>query len=151
MTATLLETQIKVYEPGKYRELKEVQALAEIGDFVVMITIRERSRPRLRPGSRYITQQQRNEYNRAPRLYFSNDGSETVLENLVNRRNRPYQFYRKEFMPGLTSILRDLGVKILKARWSQKAGCSCGCSPGFILEVADYSNNPYNIWVTFGS
>lgn len=54
---------------------------------------------------------------------------ETILENFaVGRRNRPYQDWKPvvlEFLEAMT------GIDDLKLRWSQKAGCSCGCSPGF--------------------
>lgn len=60
-------------------------------------------------------------------VYFSN---ETVSENFVERRWRPID-EMSELMP---QILESVGLDPeMKFRWSQKAGCSCGCSPGFIL------------------
>lgn len=53
---------------------------------------------------------------------------EDVFENLQNRRDRLVTEYKKLLAP----VFQMLGVN--KARWSQKAGCSCGCSPGFILD-----------------
>jgi len=67
-------------------------------------------------------------------VYFWPEG-ESVLENLANRRNRPYTEYRK-LLPEVFKELRSRGINLPdnpKANWSQKAGCSCGCSPGFIL------------------
>lgn len=61
------------------------------------------------------------------RLHVFIEG-ESILENLENRRSRPYTEFKKLLAP----IFKMLGVA--KARWSQKAGCSCGCSPGFILD-----------------
>ena len=61
---------------------------------------------------------------------------ESVVDNLVNRRSRPYTEYRRL----LPSVYAAVGVKdpnSLTARWSQKAGCACGCSPGFIVEGYD--------------
>ena len=56
--------------------------------------------------------------------------SETMLENIVNRFDRPYTEYRKL----LPKILGKANIEpTVKARWSQYAGCSCGCSPAFIL------------------
>lgn len=60
---------------------------------------------------------------------------ETLLENLRNRRTRPYKEYRKlipEIMEkaGLSELWKKGDIK---ASWSQYAGCSCPCSPGFIL------------------
>lgn len=66
------------------------------------------------------------------RVYFF-PANETVLDQFSNRRARLYDEYRKllplalmaEGVPG--DVSRD-------AIWSQKAGCSCGCSPGFIVK-----------------
>ena len=56
---------------------------------------------------------------------------ETLIENLENRKCRPYMIYKKEIMP---EVLRQMGLdSFTKVRWSQKAGCSCGCSPAFIV------------------
>lgn len=61
---------------------------------------------------------------------------ETILQNLANRRQRPSTTYKKEVIP---AILAQAGLPAdTKVTWSQKAGCSCGCSPGFIL--------PDNCW-----
>jgi hypothetical protein len=32
----------------------------------------------------------------------------------------------------LRDCLAERGVDVAELKWSQKAGCSCGCSPGFI-------------------
>ena len=68
--------------------------------------------------------------NAKPRLYIWVD-KEAVLENLENRRKRPYTIYRM----AVPEILKKAGFNSegVKANWSQTAGCSCGCSPGFIL------------------
>jgi hypothetical protein len=63
------------------------------------------------------------------KIYF-NIKCETVFENLTNRRTRPYNEFRK-FIPSiLESLALDIDPK--NFRWSQKAGCDCGCSPGFV-------------------
>lgn len=58
---------------------------------------------------------------------------ETILENLQNRRNRPVADYRRV----VTKELRDAGLHG-ELKWSQKAGCGCGCSPGFVYEAPIY-------------
>ena len=65
-----------------------------------------------------------------PRVYIHMT-NETVLENLINRRSRPLN----EFRAVLRQALANMGVDQSKItyRWSQKAGCSCGCSPGFVI------------------
>ena len=57
---------------------------------------------------------------------------ESIAENLMNRRNRPVTEYRKIAKEVLQEM--EIGGKI---NWSQKAGCSCPCSPGFILHESD--------------
>lgn len=69
-------------------------------------------------------------YNRASRIYIFVSG-ESLLENLNERRSRPYTAYRKEVLPKLFELL-GLDVKDFDLGWSQKAGCSCPCSPGFV-------------------
>jgi len=70
------------------------------------------------------------------RMFFFPMG-ETIIENLVSRRSRPHNEYRK--VTG--DILDKLGLdKDMKFHWDQKAGCTCGCSPGFVLE-GDHNHN----------
>lgn len=62
---------------------------------------------------------------------------ENLIENLNNRRQRPYNIYKKEILPQLKKKLKEehnIDLENNKIRWSQYAGCSCGCSPGFIIE-----------------
>lgn len=73
------------------------------------------------------------------RIYiFQQD--ETIIENLQKRTVRPYTTYKKEVIP---SILKSLNLpEKTKVKWSQYAGCSCPCSPGFIVE-GDYSKDVF--------
>lgn len=65
------------------------------------------------------------------RIYVHPEG-ENILQNLENRHQRPYTLYRKHVIP---HVLRAMGLpSSTKARWSQRAGCSCPCSPGFIVD-----------------
>lgn len=62
------------------------------------------------------------------RIYVSPKG-ETVLENVMGGRfTRPHQAYRALVLP----LIRELYGQDIKLTWSQQAGCSCSCSPGFI-------------------
>lgn len=71
------------------------------------------------------------ERSRKMKIYVWPEG-ETLIDNLENRRSRPFNIYRKEVIP---QVLAQLGVPAdAKVRWSQRAGCSCPCSPGFIVE-----------------
>jgi hypothetical protein len=75
------------------------------------------------------------------RVYFSHPG-ETIMDNLMNRRNRPRDLYRQYLPEVATALDLPAGTKFA---WSQKAGCNCGCSPGFIC---DYSYGK-DVWVEF--
>lgn len=69
--------------------------------------------------------------NKKARVYIFPKG-ENIYENLMNRRQRPQTQYRKEVIP---SVLDEMGLpENTKVRWSQYAGCSCPCSPGFIID-----------------
>jgi len=94
--------------------------------------------------------------------------NETILENLMNRRNRPFTEYKKHIMPAVLEMLPAMishiadndGVNVsrvskldgLKARWSQRAGCSmCPCSPGFIVDgIKAEWYQEVDIWVSVG-
>lgn len=69
-------------------------------------------------------------YDKEARVFIWPEG-ESVWENLNNRRDRPHTYYRKAIMP---QVLAQLGLSPERVQWSQKAGCSCPCSPGFILK-----------------
>ena len=71
-----------------------------------------------------------------PHLYVFPTG-ESVIENLANRKSRPHTEWKKL----IPLILKNAGlsfkeIKQIKPSWSQKCGCSCGCSPGFKLKGA---------------
>ena len=69
------------------------------------------------------------QYEAKPRVYVFVEG-ENMISNLENRFRRPYEAY-KRFLP---KVLEALGnPEGVTFRWSQKAGCSCGCSPAFIV------------------
>ena len=76
-----------------------------------------------------------------------------LMEDLTNRTSRPHlewgKIVRKQVLP-------FLGIES-GARWSQYAGCSCPCSPGFILDghiekhgpklrMLPGPGDPYGLW-----
>ena len=69
---------------------------------------------------------------------------ESVLENMANRRHRPYSVWRKEILP---EVWERLGLTNVKVRWSQYAGCTCPCSPGFIV-TSGYGGQDLHVSVT---
>lgn len=59
-------------------------------------------------------------------------GDESILDQMVTRHCRPHTIWRKEIMP---KVLKELGLPLdTEIKWSQYAGCSCPCSPGFIIK-----------------
>lgn len=92
----------------------------------------------------------RREMNKLPRVYVSIQ-DESIFENLVNRRNRPTKIFREV----ATAALKEKGITPKKLRWSQYAGCSCPCSPGFILDDFSFekgaiSNFRFDVFVSAG-
>ena len=73
-------------------------------------------------------------------VYFSHEG-ENVLENFGNRVARPSDLY-KTFLPAVIGAA-DLPLDT-RFVWSQKAGCPCGCSPGFVCREL----RGYDVWVS---
>lgn len=81
-------------------------------------------------------------YRHQNKLYVWTSG-ESVLDNLVNRRNRPHTFYKKEIIPVIMAKLQETSPEIfeqlknVKWGWRQNCGCSmCPCSPGFVATNA---------------
>jgi len=71
------------------------------------------------------------EWIKQTRIYVWPQG-ESIMDNLQNRRQRPYTAYKKEVIP---AVLKEMGLPAdTKVRWSQYAGCSCPCSPGFVVD-----------------
>lgn len=60
---------------------------------------------------------------------------ESIADNLIYRRARPYTVWRKQVLPLLVEKYPYLAK--FKFSWSQRAGCSCPCSPGFIVVPKD--------------
>lgn len=54
--------------------------------------------------------------------------NESIGENMMNRRNRPYTEWKKVVLPYLKE---KLGRDNIKLSWDQHCGCRCPCSPGF--------------------
>lgn len=88
------------------------------------------------------------EFSQAPRMYIS-VADESIMDNLANRKRRPYNVYKTLIHSSALSSVLDLS----KLSWSQKAGCTmCACSPGFILNHQSISVEGtlftrFDIWV----
>lgn len=87
----------------------------------------------------------------APRLYFWLDG-ETVLEHFFVGRRLTAR--HKLIRPLIPAVLEQLGVSTpSEIRYSRTAGCSCGCSPGFVLRGATYKgmDSGFDVFITVGA
>jgi len=95
----------------------------------------------------------RREYYQATRVYFEFKG-ETIVDDLMNRRERPHKLLKPFVDLALKEVNGQGGVTVpedVKSRWSQYAGCSCPCSPGFVLTHTLSSDAaPIDIWIQVG-
>lgn len=71
------------------------------------------------------------EMNTKPRVYVHVTEDFDVLEDLTNRYRRPSTAWRKAARQLIAES--GLNIDLTEMRWSQTAGCGCGCSPGFII------------------
>jgi hypothetical protein len=85
----------------------------------------------------------------ARRCAFFWPKGESVLENLCKRHSRPHEDYRRL----IDSVLCIAGLdpSIYSCCWSQRAGCSCGCSPGMVIrpKVPSQSILPWDLHVDY--
>lgn len=118
----------------------ETEELTVLTTEVDGLTVSLKIRPRKH--SRFMTWR---DYESKPRMYVDVP-NETILDDLVNRASRPYTAWRKI----LKQAFAQLGFDETRINWSQRAGCSCPCSPGFILTDAPRLDGTfsYDIWAT---
>ena len=70
-------------------------------------------------------------YNKKHRIYIWVE-DESLMDNLMNRHDRPHKMYREQILP---EVFEQLGWPAdTTVKWSQYAGCPCSCSPGFIVQ-----------------
>ena len=78
--------------------------------------------------------------------------NENVLENLINRRQRPYTTWKKELLPLVAKLIFEETGLIMGSSisWNQRLGCSCPCSPGFKTSLYDEEGrtSAYTVWIT---
>ena len=111
--------------------IEDVIADVENPQFNIEVEVSTRFDPRDSRSRTPILAKEWDEYYRPPRIYIFPKG-ESILDNLfVGRHNRPYKMYREKILPTVFEELRwDAKTKV---RWSQYAGCTCPCSPGFVV------------------
>ena len=77
------------------------------------------------------------------RIYFWLEG-QSILENFFARGSEPHALVKPFIVP---MALEAMGLPAdTKATWSRKAGCSCGCSPAFIVDAPNEKG--YDVFVT---
>lgn len=64
------------------------------------------------------------------RTYVSCGEVFDVMEDLENRRRRPHNVWK----PRVKEALARIGLEPEAMHWNQRAGCGCGCSPGFVTQ-----------------
>jgi hypothetical protein len=68
----------------------------------------------------------------------------TVEEQLLNRRLTPKRSLTIQVKEQFTKVLQqkypNIGDNAISLKWSRKAGCGCGCSPGYIIKTNDNAN-----------
>lgn len=100
---------------------------------------------RKKDGNSSKRDKRRSSYFLKPRIFIF-PASESIIDNLMNRHDRPHKAWETNLIP---IIFKALGIpEMTKVRWSQKAGCTCPCSPGFIIEDHQY---PHDIFVDIKS
>lgn len=97
----------------------------------------------------YAAHQTATQMHRKPRLYVHGESFD-LLEDLTNRGRRPYKVWRDAVR--LLNMETGGVLSLQGMRWSQYAGCSCPCSPGFVLEhqlvEADgQATRRFDVWV----
>lgn len=70
-----------------------------------------------------------------------------ALEAIEQLRKKSFiNVYKADVMP---AVLAAMGLPAdTKVSWSRTAGCSCGCSPGFIIKH-DRSTDARDVFVTY--
>lgn len=81
-------------------------------------------------------------WNRRSRIHVFASG-ESIMDDLANRRSRPSKLYREVVLDQYPELAGRI-------KWSQTAGCSCGCSPGFIADdvLRDEGDKRVDIYIT---
>lgn len=87
-------------------------------------------------------------------VHFSRMG-QTVLENLEERHIELTDLFRYKWaeifrLAGREDLVTALANGLIKVKWDQYAGCSCPCSPAFVVKSKDknqYVVQPGTIWI----
>lgn len=95
-------------------------------------------------------------YMSKPRVYvrMTFPGSSMVDDLVLRRMHSP-----RKLKPLVIETLKENGIVVNKLKWSRYAGCSCPCSPGFIIEdfgminsgnpSDGFRNTRFDCWVEY--
>jgi hypothetical protein len=117
--------------------MKSVTKYLQINDAVWEVELREKVK---HPNESWSEFQK--DRNKKGRIYVWPTG-ESIMENLMYRRSRPHTAWKKCLPLAFEAVGLDRDTK---CGWSQKAGCSCGCSPGFVLRDWTWFDMHINIY-----
>jgi hypothetical protein len=89
------------------------------------------------------------EYNARPRVYvrLTFEGSSILDDLYLRKMHSP-----RKLRPIVMDTLKEMGVSVDEMSWSRYAGCSCPCSPGFIIK--DYTlkegmHHRFDAWLEY--
>ena len=71
---------------------------------------------------------------------YSMKGDDPENDKAWRKYNRDKIVAMRELLDDISGWLQSISNGDLKYRFSRKAGCSCGCSPGFIADRALFFN-----------
>ena len=71
---------------------------------------------------------------------YSMKGDDPENDKAWRKYNRDEIVAMRELLDDISGWLQSISNGDLKYRFSRKAGCSCGCSPGFIADRALFFN-----------
>lgn len=127
------------YPEGKYdKKVSTVTNLLEGGKLAGLKSNREYGDYY---GGRYRSNPHKDTPNGKTRVFVNVEG-EGIWDDFANRTSRPHTLW----VGPIKQALRDAGFPAdVKLRWSQKAGCSCPCSPAFFVTGGPVG---HDLWVT---
>lgn len=147
LTVTKLTHNRWAYPDGQYSGKKEstVTDLLEGGKLQGLRSNREYYE-QYRSGGRYVTRYlpQKETPNGKTRVFVSIEG-ESMWDDFERRTSRPHTLWAQ---PIKDALIRAGFPADVKLRWSQKAGCSCPCSPAFFVTGGPVG---HDLWATIAA
>jgi len=96
----------------------------------------------------HLRRRDRSEKAKKPRIYLFAENYNPIEDMKSGERwNKPHL----QIKPLLAEVFRRLGHEIVgwTFTWNQKAGCGCGCSPGFVVGGCPTNIEIFDVWLTY--